>query len=1364
MSEYVSGSSIRAEKTPPRKATSKKQMVDFRGFPLSTEEGNPLTTEKQAYPKSEYGADNAPSVVLDSESFFKDGVSSQNLFSKRSPAAVPIEERFQDTSQVARSLLGINRETTQQGLFGNVSTYGLDEKDWKVDGTDNDREPLFWWLRPSAAGNYYFTKFKEDTVNSALAINAYPSPYTPPSKPSLQDQLLNPGGAERYRGWGEYINSIIAQYLIEYMVKNFSQEQRDEFNLTYLLNKYPPNVLEDGSFEFNRLYWDKIWLDIRQSRFGDITNYPILPEGFAYNFNPTDADDLAIPLRDADLWGENQSTEVIITAANAALPTSIYTGWDSFFFNATRVYYPKRYNFEDKGHYLFQTNPRAELWEKYFGLRWDYIRQDLKDWKFTIHESASTVTQVEKDFKLPYFILKTPVKANETDYRFSNQWPAAQVSNIVNLPTSTNKIGGNPGVSSQISIKSVRAFRYQPGRISGFTYGSKASEIGAGPGTTIEWGIENDTDAYFFRLKDGADFTIVRRSIIPLDNTTFLEEAGYLDNTTEVVIDGKRFYETIIEQKNMNGDPLSGAGQSGYILDIDTVTMYKIEFGWYGAIGAKFYAYIPQENGECRWVAIHTLVIENQLGQPCLGDPFFYFKYRLIVEDSSTIRLNQFLYKFGASYYIDGFDDGTLYSSYAKSKKRELIDPKFTESKTYLNATDYTVLMGIKPKQYLYNRFGSEIYNKKEIFPKSFSVFSQEDCEIKIIRQEACPEFAYMHQEGYSWELLPEKRRVRGKFSVNNFNTNEPDLSISEKDATSHTATLAWAGALEGDWRDPRVSSSYPEISTELTRIVGDDLFQLAATQFYFSGINTTIKLQRVEEGGYFSSRNPNADVENVYLPFTYAPTGNYINGYEVEFDYFRRDQTLLSSIDIISDEFFLFWTGGSRDGVDNDHSSTFRVGFAWPDAGDANSLIHPSRAKNEWGIETPDDDLDSLGDNFVSYDGEKFYEGLPVDFVNDYSTNTLFVETNSELLLDTYNLEIREWDELQEFWELGEDDRLRVTGVEGGRCNGVGCKAGRELREGTIVMYEELQDDGSAQDTYYVQSERPWLNLGEPYDVTASQGINSVSITVDKPISKVVGDVVVYLLPIGPLSTLQSLGLSEGDVEITYNVIYIATIDKKSQVRSVLVSKVAPGDLPFVRMFVQARQGTKIGGMWIGQKTPNGIILDPFTPNRSTVNIKDSGTETHGESFADPAPTDGAIKGINTFTQIDNFGKSTAPTLDSSQDNLDTYKSTHSSPKKCGSFLSAGGTNSAGILTPTDYPIRWLTNDSSGLPLGTFYISKNESVEISLDSIFNVNAESIVNSDDANLATIFIARSLNNHSPEDSKKEIYMTLNYDEQ
>ena len=119
-------------------------MVDFRGFSLASEDGNPLTTEKESYPKSEYGQQNAPSVVLNSESYLKEGISSQNKFSKGRPAALPIEERFSDTSEVSRSLLGINRETTQQGLFGNVSTYGLDEKDWRVDGTPR-REPQFWY-------------------------------------------------------------------------------------------------------------------------------------------------------------------------------------------------------------------------------------------------------------------------------------------------------------------------------------------------------------------------------------------------------------------------------------------------------------------------------------------------------------------------------------------------------------------------------------------------------------------------------------------------------------------------------------------------------------------------------------------------------------------------------------------------------------------------------------------------------------------------------------------------------------------------------------------------------------------------------------------------------------------------------------------------------------------------------------------------------------------------------------------------------------------------------------------------------------------------------------------------------------------
>jgi len=1412
--EYVSGSSIRAEETTPRKSKSTKQMVDFKGFPLSTEEGNPLSTDKQVYPKYEYSADQAPSVVLNSENYLKEGRSTQNKFSKKNPAALPIEEQFQDTSEVARSLLGINRETTQQGLFGNVSTYGLDEKDWRVTGT-SERRPVFWYRRPSSSGNYFMTRFVEDTVNSALAINSMPSPFTPPGKPDLQSQLISPG-EDVITGWGQYLNSVVALYLMKYMVEEFTPAQRTEYNLDFLLSKYPLKIATDGTISFDELYWDKIWLDIEQNRFGAEENYPLLPVGTAYNFiEPADgAPTLVLPIGNgvgaADLWAEpGQEANVLISEAAAALPASINVQWDRFFFN-TRVYYPQG-DGDNYGHYRLQTNPSREIWEEYFGLNWDYVRTDLKNWKFTVHKDASTVTQVERDLKLPYFVLSSNTKADSNNI-FSTTWPQALIASTTRLPTSGNRVGGTPGVRSQISISSVRSFRYQPGRISGFTYGSKASEIGAGPGTTIEWGVENDTDGYFFRLADGADFQIIRRSIIPLDETQFLEDAGYLGDATKVVTrNGYRQYETIIEQKNMNGDPLNGEGESGYILDPDTVTMYKIEFGWYGAIGARFYGYIPQENGECRWVTLHTLVIENQLGAPCLGDPFFFFKYRLIIGDSSKIRVNQFLYKFGASYYIDGYDKGTLYSSAAKSKVRLLNDPKFSSVapiKNYLNAIDYTTLIGVKPKQYLYNRFGEEVYNKKEIFPKSISVFSQEDAEIKIIRQEACPEFAYTHQEGYKWELLPEKRRVKGLFTVKNWEDgDDPGLGISKDDAATYSATMAQTGVIDGEWRSPAqyLISSGESIwraslnisdgsdantdSKNIVRLAGDQLYQL--TYGETDPGSNKFKLLRIEDKGermLTTSVKPVLDRTQVYLPFTYAPRGSYVNGYEVEFDYFRRDQTLISDIDIISSEFYLFWTGGNTNGIDSDHGGTMRVGFAWP-KNDLGILDQSRKADGRWGIQTyADGDVydttrgTSNGVEYINYDEEKFYEGLPVDFANDFPDNCLWVETNTHLYVDTKSVEQSHHGYHNDLWDFESAD-LSVPGAEGGECHGLGFKAGREIREGIIAKYDIEDSEGIPKSGWYIRStdNSPWPNLGSgSFNITVVKDGASKNFLVPTSVSvSSDGGETEYLLYIGSAEgeVDPPSPLNEGDlVDVVYSVTYIASIDTKNQIRAVFVSKVASADFNFARMFVQAKQGARMGGMWIGQKTAQGIVLDPFTPNGSVVNLRDGGqTETSGQNLDTNTPSDGALKVITTITQADEYGLSTAPT--ESVDGLGVTNSLKSSDSdsglnltfapnraKCGSFLSQRGTDPAGILTPSDYPIRYLTNKDSALPLGTFYISKNESVEISLEGIFNVNAESIINSANANLATIFIARSLNTHDPADSKKEIYLTLNYDEQ
>ena len=60
-----------------------------------------------------------------------------------------------------------------------------------------------------------------------------------------------------------------------------------------------------------------------------------------------------------------------------------------------------------------------------------------------------------------------------------------------------------PGYSSTRTkyafMQSRRVFRYQPGRISGFTFGLRSSTEPV-TGATLEWGISNPTDQYVFRI------------------------------------------------------------------------------------------------------------------------------------------------------------------------------------------------------------------------------------------------------------------------------------------------------------------------------------------------------------------------------------------------------------------------------------------------------------------------------------------------------------------------------------------------------------------------------------------------------------------------------------------------------------------------------------------------------------------------------------------------------------------------------------------------------------------------------------------------------------------------------------------------
>lgn len=123
--------------------------------------------------------------------------------------------------------------------------------------------------------------------------------------------------------------------------------------------------------------------------------------------------------------------------------------------------------------------------------------------------------------------------------------------------------------------------------------------------------------------------------------------------------------------QNADGSPLTAT--SAWNMDFTKVTMLKIEFSWYGAVGALFLAYVPVANGEARWVRVHHLRCSNQLKIPSLGNatlPITYLVYG--GGDSSSVGIDnvpagtyegtgsQHIVKYGASYYIDGGDRGTV--------------------------------------------------------------------------------------------------------------------------------------------------------------------------------------------------------------------------------------------------------------------------------------------------------------------------------------------------------------------------------------------------------------------------------------------------------------------------------------------------------------------------------------------------------------------------------------------------------------------------------------------------------------------------------------------------------------------------------
>ena len=554
-------------------------------------------------------------------------ITKSELETIESDVVLKVEEQFAETSEVSTTLLGVNRAETQLSLFSNVSSYGLETKDWEViefRGTISLRD---WEER---INDIYAERtrgeIREETQESAIQLYVFPVPNTFPFGPNFaKNNLYNTDFFDNYTKFIDMGNK---------MYEFFDQKTSES--------------------EYGGASQKQAWL----SKF----------------LNPAVAD------VDKDIIPQDVRYKLGLKETFAAIDT------------------------------------------------WTESYRDIVEGNKLIDPRNST--------PISFVNINTVIGAAENTYTSNNTRP-----------------GYSDRARRYILLQSRRVFRYQPGRISGFTFGVRASRE-FNDGFKLEWGIFNKTDHYVFQLDQGF-LKIIRRSKVPLTPEMVENFGNGVEQTFEKSPDPQdsfeseenptgedyMFHELVIPQDNFNGDPLNGRGESGHTVIPQNTTMWKIEFGWYGAIGARFYAYIPAGNGEARWVTLHTLVIENQLGKPCLVDPYFRFRYMTNITKTSNLRTPQFVYKYGASYYIDGGDEGTTSQNSIKTK------PDSGKSGVSISSAE-SAIIGIRPKDEIYNSTGVGINNKKIIIPTQLNMTTTALTKVQVGVCTGCPGWSYVHTVG----------------------------------------------------------------------------------------------------------------------------------------------------------------------------------------------------------------------------------------------------------------------------------------------------------------------------------------------------------------------------------------------------------------------------------------------------------------------------------------------------------------------------------------------------------------------------------------------------------------------------------------
>jgi hypothetical protein len=181
--------------------------------------------------------------------------------------------------------------------------------------------------------------------------------------------------------------------------------------------------------------------------------------------------------------------------------------------------------------------------------------------------------------------------------------------------------------------------------------------------------------------------------------------------------------------------------------------MYLIEWGWYGASSARFYAFVVDDQTGIpeaikrtprgRWVLMHEMLIPDTLDAPSLGTPVLPFTIE--ISNSGYLVEPQFILKYGLSLQVDGGETEQADVYGADISNGREIGPILGGSE----ASHFFPLFAIRAKDFAPNK----ILNTLQGLPKSLSLFGNYGTEVAVLRD---AQFSSLDEAGHFNGTLPE--------------------------------------------------------------------------------------------------------------------------------------------------------------------------------------------------------------------------------------------------------------------------------------------------------------------------------------------------------------------------------------------------------------------------------------------------------------------------------------------------------------------------------------------------------------------------------------------------------------------------------